>query len=272
LPNWYNDTGKDQHSIVAHPQFVDPENHDFRLRSTSPAINAGKTQSVPTDFDGNARPYGTAFDMGAFEWQPPPAALYGDYNRSGVVDSADYVVWRKTLNQTVPSYSGADGNGDRAINQPDYAVWREHFGQTVPASPAAGSGQLASEPPQPILATVEQISQASLALDAEPTLEDSNHRASEELVKLANFVPLRTSPTAYRPPVRSTVHAATALSTIRKGDVIPSLMGFQSHAPNWSYDHIRRSDCEKEEERQADNDIVDSLDTVFAMLGNSEVG
>ena len=34
-------------------------------------------------------------DIGAFEWQPNP--LPGDYNYSGVVDAADYVLWRKTL-------------------------------------------------------------------------------------------------------------------------------------------------------------------------------
>ena len=30
----------------------------------------------------------------------PPATLYGDYNRNGIVDAADYAVWRKGLGTT----------------------------------------------------------------------------------------------------------------------------------------------------------------------------
>jgi hypothetical protein len=35
-------------------------------------------------------------DIGAFERQPIPPAVFGDYNHNGLVDAADYVVWRKT--------------------------------------------------------------------------------------------------------------------------------------------------------------------------------
>jgi hypothetical protein len=63
--------------------------------------------------------------------------LPGDYNGNGAVDAADYVVWRKTLDTSVPNYSGADGNGNGVVDQDDHAVWRAHFGQTLPAE--AGS-------------------------------------------------------------------------------------------------------------------------------------
>ena len=51
-------------------------------------------------------------------WRPTLEITYtagtsptGDYNGNGVVDAADYVVWRKTLNSTAsPTGSGADGN------------------------------------------------------------------------------------------------------------------------------------------------------------------
>src|SRR6185436_16897714 len=39
----------------------------------------------------------------------------GDYNGNGVVDTADYVVWRDTVGQTVTPNSGADGDGDGTI-------------------------------------------------------------------------------------------------------------------------------------------------------------
>lgn len=55
----------------------------------------------------------------------------GDYNRDGVVDAADYLVWRKTLGQSVSAYAGADGDGDRTITQADYMLWRANFGVSV---------------------------------------------------------------------------------------------------------------------------------------------
>ena len=57
----------------------------------------------------------------------------GDYNRDGTVDAADYVVWRKTMGQTVPIYGGADGNGDSHITAGDYTVWKTNSGRTAGA-------------------------------------------------------------------------------------------------------------------------------------------
>lgn len=62
--------GFDTHSFVTTPSalFVDPANANFHLKSGSPAIDAGKTlANVTDDLDGNARPQGNAYDIGAFE-------------------------------------------------------------------------------------------------------------------------------------------------------------------------------------------------------------
>jgi hypothetical protein len=66
----------------------------------------------------------------------------GDYNRNGVVDAADYVLWRKTQGtMTATAYAGADGSGNKSVGSEDYTVWRSHFGQTItPAGPGSGSG------------------------------------------------------------------------------------------------------------------------------------
>ena len=48
---------------------------DFHLKAGAPCIDAGTTVSaVTTDFDGNARPMGAAYDVGAYEFgsSPPP--------------------------------------------------------------------------------------------------------------------------------------------------------------------------------------------------------
>jgi T5SS/PEP-CTERM-associated repeat protein len=55
--------------------------------------------------------------------------LDGDYNGNGVVDAADYTVWRDTLGGI---NLAADGNRDGTIDELDYAVWKNNFG--------AGSG------------------------------------------------------------------------------------------------------------------------------------
>jgi hypothetical protein len=61
---------------------------------------------------------------------PELTVLQGDYNNSGVIDAADYVVWRHTLGQTGEGLA-ADGNGNQAIDADDYAVWRSRFGISV---------------------------------------------------------------------------------------------------------------------------------------------
>ena len=62
------------------------------------------------------------------------AVLAGDYNGDGVVDAADFVVWRRTLGQSVDPGSGADGDNSGAVGPPDYDVWRANFGRTSMAA------------------------------------------------------------------------------------------------------------------------------------------
>jgi hypothetical protein len=56
-----------------------------------------------------------------------PVPIPGDFNHNGLVDAADYVVWRKGLGTI--------------YTQSDYGIWRAHFGQT-----ASGSGATAGLP------------------------------------------------------------------------------------------------------------------------------
>ncbi|MCC5644078.1 right-handed parallel beta-helix repeat-containing protein [Nostoc sp. CHAB 5824] len=54
--------------MIADPQFMNASGGDFRLRSTSPAINSGmKFKSVTTDFLGDSRVKGSRSDRGAYE-------------------------------------------------------------------------------------------------------------------------------------------------------------------------------------------------------------
>ena len=63
---------------------------------------------------------------------PTRPALVGDYNNDGIVDAADYVVWRQGLGVTyMPN---------------DYEVWRPHFGQTAGSSSGASANAAVPEP------------------------------------------------------------------------------------------------------------------------------
>lgn len=50
----------------------------------------------------------------------------GDYNLNGIVDAADYVVWRKKLG----SSTALPNDDTPGVGPDDYTRWRSHFGQT----------------------------------------------------------------------------------------------------------------------------------------------
>jgi hypothetical protein len=80
------------------------------------------------------------------------AALLGDYNQNGEVDTADYVVWRDTLGNAVPPFSGADGDGDGTIDDDDYDVWTANFGATSGSGSGAQDQAAVPEPTSLMLA------------------------------------------------------------------------------------------------------------------------
>jgi hypothetical protein len=86
---------------------------------------------------------------------PSDIALPGDFNNDGDVDAADYVVWRRHLNE--PSEDVLNGNGDNSngVDVGDYHLWQQNFG----ASGGAGhiSFVAAPEPTTIIPLTVPLI-------------------------------------------------------------------------------------------------------------------
>jgi hypothetical protein len=64
-----------------------------------------------------------------------PAGVLGDYNNNGVVDAADYVVWRDN-----PASLQNEGTSPGVVDQEDYNFWRSRFGAN------AGSGAAAAVP------------------------------------------------------------------------------------------------------------------------------
>jgi hypothetical protein len=134
------------------------------LLSDSPAIDAGNPSATQGQdgepmYDQRGEPFarvvdgddvdGARIDMGALERQPNP--LPGDYNFSGLVDAADFVVWRRNVGSTTNLQADGDDDGD--VDQVDYNVWRENFGNNYEAEPASASvAFVEGERPQDLVA------------------------------------------------------------------------------------------------------------------------
>jgi hypothetical protein len=55
-------------NVWGEPAFMDPDNGDYHIRSNSAAKDAGVNAGVTTDIDGDTRPVGTYYDIGADEF------------------------------------------------------------------------------------------------------------------------------------------------------------------------------------------------------------
>jgi hypothetical protein len=75
--------------------------------------------------------------------QSPSQALAGDYNNNGIVDAADYVVWRKNLGTSVTLPNDTTSG---MVTSEDYQVWRANFGATSGSGSSLAGGESVPEP------------------------------------------------------------------------------------------------------------------------------
>jgi hypothetical protein len=68
----------------------------------------------------------------------------GDYNGNGIVDAADYTVWRDRLGQNVTLLNEVDGVTPGMVTQHDYIEWKARFGNTAGAGSGSGSSALST--------------------------------------------------------------------------------------------------------------------------------
>ena len=95
--NLIQDNSGEGNIVNQDPQWVDPENGDYRLKLSSPCIDSGSTTGPATDLDGNPRPVDVlgvgrdgpgAYDMGCYEFQLPK----GDLNSDGLINAHDHLM------------------------------------------------------------------------------------------------------------------------------------------------------------------------------------
>lgn len=79
----------------------------------------------------------------------------GDFNGDGVVNLADYPVWRNSLGQSGADLA-ADANLDEVVDSRDYDIWKRYFGRTINTSTSSSSAVVA-EPHSAILLTAAAL-------------------------------------------------------------------------------------------------------------------
>jgi hypothetical protein len=62
-------------------------------------------------------------------------AITGDYNADGLVNAADYTVWRDSLGSQ--SNLAADGSGNGVVDNADHGVWAANYGATAASATLA---------------------------------------------------------------------------------------------------------------------------------------
>jgi cytochrome c peroxidase len=90
----------------------------------------------------------------------PFVTLPGDYDGNGVVEQADYNVWRASLGNA--SSLAADGNGDLIVDAADYVIWRNNLGLTWQSLGTGAGSQLPAVPEPSAIALAAIIAACGL--------------------------------------------------------------------------------------------------------------
>ena len=173
LVAWRMMTGQDRRSFLAAPAalFVNAAAHDYHLAAMSPALDTGTPMKAPAaDIEGNPRPAGGGFDVGAYErcgvqgCGPPDGGLGPDLVMPPDASMPDAAV-------RPPDASMADA----AVRPPDAAVMPIDASvvdaSAAAADLAAAPADLAAAPAdlaaaQPDGASVAPLDMISAGLDA----------------------------------------------------------------------------------------------------------
>lgn len=129
-------------------------NTDGSFQYTPPANFNGAVQFVyqASDFQQLSSPVTVTLSVG----------LVGDYDHNGIVNQADYGVWRGSFNSA--SVLDADGNGNGIVDQGDYIVWRRNLGLSAGASLAAAASSSVLKAPVPAADMVANVAAVPVEL------------------------------------------------------------------------------------------------------------
>ncbi|QDT68807.1 hypothetical protein MalM25_17320 [Planctomycetes bacterium MalM25] len=115
---------------------------DNALAGSSPAFNSDGGVAFYAAFDDDS--------SGVFIADLSTFSLNGDYNQDGVVDAADYTVWRDNNGAAGPvgdgTGPGLDGVPDGIVDQHDYELWKANYGAPSISVVSLSEGRQVPEP------------------------------------------------------------------------------------------------------------------------------
>ena len=97
-------------SVAGDPMFVSLASNNFHLQAGSPAIDSGATVQLATDYDGGARPQGSAYDIGAYEY-PEQGSVEGTLSAS----PASLAIETDTVGQTATTTTTLSNSGKTSV-------------------------------------------------------------------------------------------------------------------------------------------------------------
>lgn len=134
-PEGVNDSYQGTTYNVTVPDFGTPVTAvDWTIGLIAPTTDSGQMTGTAT----------VLFDDASLELVIP---LPGDFNVDGVVDAADYTVWRDNSGAADEATLAGNGDGLNGVDQGDYLLWRDNYGQS------AGGPDAATAIPEPATAT-----------------------------------------------------------------------------------------------------------------------
>jgi hypothetical protein len=92
-------------------------------------LQPGASVSLGLGYDSIQDAEDLVFRYGAVPVEATSGSEIGDYDENGMVNDADYSVWRSQFGNSGVDLS-ADGNGNGVVDAADYVVWRNNFGST----------------------------------------------------------------------------------------------------------------------------------------------
>jgi hypothetical protein len=140
-------------NITLDPKFVNRAASDFHLLASSPAIDTGTADQAPdVDLDGNPRPCGAGFDMGAYEVQGAscgpvlPSFIRGDSNADGAFDLSDPLrtLFHLFAGEGLPCPMSADFDASEELDLADVVgpLGYLFLGLAAPNAPFPACGQV----------------------------------------------------------------------------------------------------------------------------------
>jgi subtilisin-like proprotein convertase family protein len=210
--------------------------------------------------------------------------LLGDFDRSGTVDSSDYLLYRKTFGLAVANpFDGADADGNGSIGLEDLAIWRQNFGQTLGlgggSSTFTESVSVSSEAPAALsaLSLSSVTASVSVASEMSESITLSGSPQAEEASSTSQFPATKSFSFSYNSEAvynsdsaEDSTNEANAVTSSQVASTDAAFLALIDSAESGGMYTFGDSDDEFDELENGDSELDDSVegvDALFELIG-----